>query len=100
MKTRAAVAWAAGKPLEVLTVDLDGPRLPWFWIKFQIRKARAGNDEGVAGFKDLLRRGRAKQADPAGGQRMIVRHHRFAEERLHDGCAEQLSQLKYFGFGA
>ena len=26
MKTRAAVAWAAGKPLEVTTVDLDGPR--------------------------------------------------------------------------
>jgi S-(hydroxymethyl)glutathione dehydrogenase/alcohol dehydrogenase len=26
MKTRAAVAWAAGKPLEVTTVDLEGPR--------------------------------------------------------------------------
>ncbi|HKE94163.1 MAG TPA: alcohol dehydrogenase catalytic domain-containing protein, partial [Povalibacter sp.] len=26
MKTRAAVAYAAGKPLEVTTVDLDGPR--------------------------------------------------------------------------
>jgi S-(hydroxymethyl)glutathione dehydrogenase/alcohol dehydrogenase len=26
MKTRAAVAFAAGKPLEVTTVDLDGPR--------------------------------------------------------------------------
>src|SRR6187399_813700 len=26
MKTRAAVAYAAGKPLEVVTVDLDGPR--------------------------------------------------------------------------
>ena len=26
MKTRAAVAWAAGKPLEVATVELDGPR--------------------------------------------------------------------------
>ena len=26
MKTRAAVAHAAGKPLEVLTVDLEGPR--------------------------------------------------------------------------
>src|SRR6476660_5283324 len=26
MKTRAAVAHAAGKPLEVMTVDLDGPR--------------------------------------------------------------------------
>ncbi|MGF1649608.1 MAG: S-(hydroxymethyl)glutathione dehydrogenase/class III alcohol dehydrogenase [Hyphomicrobiaceae bacterium] len=26
MKTRAAVATAAGKPLEILTVDLDGPR--------------------------------------------------------------------------
>jgi S-(hydroxymethyl)glutathione dehydrogenase/alcohol dehydrogenase len=25
MKTRAAVAHAAGKPLEVMTVDLDGP---------------------------------------------------------------------------
>ena len=27
MKTRAAVALAAGKPLEVMTVDLDGPRI-------------------------------------------------------------------------
>jgi len=26
MKTRAAVAWEAGKPLEVVEVDLDGPR--------------------------------------------------------------------------
>ena len=26
MKTRAAIAWAAGKPLEVVTVDLDGPK--------------------------------------------------------------------------
>ena len=26
MKTRAAVAIAAGKPLEVMTLDLDGPR--------------------------------------------------------------------------
>ena len=26
MKTRAAVAYAAGKPLEVATVELDGPR--------------------------------------------------------------------------
>ena len=26
MKTRAAIAYAAGKPLEVVTVDLDGPR--------------------------------------------------------------------------
>ena len=26
MKTKAAVAYAAGKPLEIATVDLDGPR--------------------------------------------------------------------------
>ena len=26
MKTRAAVAYAPGKPLEVTTVDLEGPR--------------------------------------------------------------------------
>jgi len=25
MKTRAAVAWEAGKPLEIATIDLDGP---------------------------------------------------------------------------
>ena len=28
MKTRAAVAFEAGKPLEVMEVDLDGPS-PW-----------------------------------------------------------------------
>src|ERR1700732_2485763 len=26
MKTKAAIAYAAGKPLEIATVDLDGPR--------------------------------------------------------------------------
>src|SRR5213078_173756 len=26
MKTRAAIAHAAGKPLEIVTVDLDGPK--------------------------------------------------------------------------
>jgi Zn-dependent alcohol dehydrogenase len=26
MKTKAAIAYAAGKPLEVVTVDLDGPK--------------------------------------------------------------------------
>ena len=26
MKTRAAIAWAAGEPLEVIEVDLDGPK--------------------------------------------------------------------------
>ena len=26
MKTRAAVAWEAGKPLEVIEIDLEGPR--------------------------------------------------------------------------
>ena len=28
MKVKAAIAYAAGKPLEVTTVDLDGPRAP------------------------------------------------------------------------
>ena len=34
MKTRAAVAVAAGKPLEIMEVDLDGPHTgarPDFW---------------------------------------------------------------------
>ena len=26
MKTRAAVAWEAGKPLEIEELDLDGPK--------------------------------------------------------------------------
>ena len=26
MKTRAAVAWEAGKPLEILEINLEGPR--------------------------------------------------------------------------
>jgi Zn-dependent alcohol dehydrogenase len=26
MKTKAAIAYAAGKPLEIVTVDLDGPK--------------------------------------------------------------------------
>ncbi|MEE8306821.1 MAG: S-(hydroxymethyl)glutathione dehydrogenase, partial [Gammaproteobacteria bacterium] len=26
MKTRAAVAWEAGKPLEIETIDIEGPK--------------------------------------------------------------------------
>ena len=26
MKTRAAVAWAAGKPLSIETIEIEGPR--------------------------------------------------------------------------
>ena len=26
MKTRAAVAWKAGAPLDIETIDIDGPR--------------------------------------------------------------------------
>ena len=26
MKTRAAIAYAAGKPLEIVTLDLEGPK--------------------------------------------------------------------------
>ena len=26
MKTKAAIAYAAGKPLEIVTLDLDGPK--------------------------------------------------------------------------
>jgi S-(hydroxymethyl)glutathione dehydrogenase/alcohol dehydrogenase len=26
MKTKAAICYSAGKPLEIVTVDLDGPR--------------------------------------------------------------------------
>ena len=28
MKTKAAIAYAAGKPLEIVTLDLDGPSAP------------------------------------------------------------------------
>jgi Zn-dependent alcohol dehydrogenase len=30
MKTTAAVAFQAGKPLEIVTLDLEGPKA-WFW---------------------------------------------------------------------
>jgi S-(hydroxymethyl)glutathione dehydrogenase/alcohol dehydrogenase len=32
MKTRAAVAFAAGKPLEIVEVDLEGPRAGEVWV--------------------------------------------------------------------
>ena len=35
MKTKAAVAFGAGKPLEVVEVDLDGPRAGKFWLKLK-----------------------------------------------------------------
>ena len=39
MKTRAAIAYAAGKPLEVVTVDLDGSE----------GRRSAGGDQGERG---------------------------------------------------
>jgi Zn-dependent alcohol dehydrogenase len=37
MKTKAAIAYAAGKPLEVVTVDLDGPKIGEVLIEIRER---------------------------------------------------------------
>ena len=37
MKTRAAIAYAAGKPLEVVTVDLDGPQTGEVLVELKAR---------------------------------------------------------------
>ncbi len=35
MKTKAAIAYAAGKPLEVVTVDLGGPKAGEVLVEIQ-----------------------------------------------------------------
>src|ERR1700751_5891361 len=62
MKTRAAVAYAAGKPLEVATVDLDGPRAGEVLIEIKA--------SGVCHTDEFTRSG----ADPEGLFPVIFGH--------------------------
>ena len=62
MKTRAAIAYAAGKPLEVVTVDLDGPRAGEVLIEIKA--------SGVCHTDEFTRSG----ADPEGLFPVIFGH--------------------------
>ena len=62
MKTKAAVAYAAGKPLEVTTVDLDGPRAGEVLVKIEAT--------GICHTDEFTRSG----ADPEGLFPAILGH--------------------------
>ena len=51
MKTRAAIAFGAGKPLEIAEVDLDGPRAGEVLV--EVMEARPDRAIDVLGFTRL-----------------------------------------------
>ncbi|MCB1624807.1 MAG: alcohol dehydrogenase catalytic domain-containing protein, partial [Pseudomonadales bacterium] len=62
MKTRAALAWAAGKPLEIATVELEGPRAGEVLVEMRAT--------GVCHTDEFTRTG----ADPEGLFPVILGH--------------------------
>ena len=62
MKTRAAIAYAAGKPLEVVEVDLDGPKAGEVLVEIRAT--------GVCHTDEFTRSG----ADPEGIFKVIFGH--------------------------
>jgi S-(hydroxymethyl)glutathione dehydrogenase/alcohol dehydrogenase len=62
MKTKAAIAWAAGKPLEVVTVDLEGPKAGEVLVEIKA--------SGVCHTDEFTRSG----ADPEGLFPVILGH--------------------------
>ena len=62
MKTRAAIAWKAGAPLEVATIDLDGPKFGEVLIEIKA--------SGVCHTDEFTRSG----ADPEGLFPVIFGH--------------------------
>ena len=73
-----------------VAVDLHAARLPGLRIVFDVGEGRPDDQERVTPLHRLLRRPGAEQADPAGGERMHVRQHRLAEQRLCHRRAEQV----------
>src|SRR4051812_6901878 len=65
-----------------IQIDLYCLRLSRLWIKFQVWKTAAGNDQGVAFCQSLLRWGGAQQSHAAGGVGTVVWNHRLSEKRL------------------
>ena len=61
MKTKAAIAYAAGKPLEIVTVDLDGPKAGEVLVEMKASGVchtdeftRSGGGPGRACFRSIL----------------------------------------------
>ena len=78
MKTQAAVAFAAGKPLEIVTVDLDGPKAGEVLVEIKATGichtdefTRSGADpEGIVpGDLRPRRRGHRRRRGPGRHQR-------------------------------
>jgi hypothetical protein len=61
--------------------------------KFNIRKRSTDHEERVASFDGILRGLGSKQANTTCCIRAIVRNSGFAEQRLHDRCAENFGNL-------
>ena len=48
MKTRAAIGWKAGQPLEVVTLDLAGPKTGEVLVEIKARAGAFGIEEAIA----------------------------------------------------
>ncbi len=60
MKTKAAICYAAGKPLEIATVELEGPRAGEVLVEIKATGICVTPDEFIA----MLRRGPGRDCSP------------------------------------
>src|SRR4029078_9297051 len=78
-------------------VDLDLHRtgVTRLWVKLDVGKTAADDQQGVATLQRLLRRFGSEQADPAGAERTVVRNGAFAEQRLDHRRPEAVGNRQY-----
>ncbi len=75
-----------------IAVELHGLGLTGLGIPFQIREARADQEQPLALLHGLLGGPGSQQADPAGGEGRIVGDRRLAQQRLDDRRGQDVRQ--------
>src|SRR3954447_10210493 len=80
MDVRAAVAVAAGKPLEVTTVQLEGPREGEVLVEVKATYDRATGEENESGL------GKIRRPRGAGDFRAVVERRLHRPEICHQQC--------------
>src|SRR5581483_1220454 len=83
-----------------VAVDLDAVGLTGLGEELDVGEAAAGDEQCVAALHGVLRRGRAQQADTAGGVRAVVGNDGLAQERLDDRPGHLLGQGENLVAGA
>ena len=76
-------------------VDLDAAGLPLLGQELRVREARADHQQRVAALHHRVARLGPEQADRARHEGQVVRHRRFAEQRLRDACAQHVGGLDH-----